>query len=149
MANCLLRIGILIILVSQVFLGYNRVFKTDEFNAKFIEKSAEYQSENIVHSIVFGDRVIDEKVCEEVYHLDIFYEFVIPVLMLLTGWRIWTAFILLHLVGLPAFLYNISGHTRGEFEETMRIMIFIQILAVLFYTVTIRSPKKGPIAPHP
>mmetsp|Transcript_8047 Transcript_8047/g.7612 ORF Transcript_8047/g.7612 Transcript_8047/m.7612 type:complete len:140 (-) Transcript_8047:20-439(-) len=139
----------MIILVSQVFIGYNRMFKYDEFHANLIEKSAKHRSENVLHEILFKDQVIDAKVCEEIFNIDIFTEFGIPLLMLLTGWRIWTVFILLHLVGFPAFYYNITGHTRGEFEETMRIMIIIQALAVLFYIVNIRSPKKALTPPHP
>ncbi|CAI2382836.1 unnamed protein product [Moneuplotes crassus] len=150
MANCQLRIGLMILLASQIFLGYNRMFNTDEFHNYITKTANPHKTENFFHDLLFKGKDMTTKDCEEVWAVDIFCEFVVPALLLLTGWRIWTFFVVAHYLIFPTFVYNTFGETREEFQEIMRIMLFLQFLGVLFYIFNVKKKAVSIVPPnHP
>ena len=143
MANCLIRIGILILLSGQILLGYYR-YTQKEFVLGFVlEGVKNYQNENPFVAMFFPNGP-DMQPLRDVYWLDIFIELAVPVLMVFTGWRIWLLLSLIHFIITPSFIYNLLGSNKNEFQEVMSIMTILQILGVFLYITSVRKFKAIP-----
>mmetsp|Transcript_4854 Transcript_4854/g.5545 ORF Transcript_4854/g.5545 Transcript_4854/m.5545 type:complete len:148 (+) Transcript_4854:50-493(+) len=147
MANCLLRIGMLILISGQILLGYYRLTENKFLTQMLTDRANETMNENPLAPFMFPNNKATITGIDELFYIDTFVEFAVPVLLVFTGWRVWVVGSIIHLIATPSFLYNIFGSTKTEFQEIMTVMTFLQILGCLLYIFSVK--KKVSIPNHP
>ena len=138
-----LKIGLLILLISQMHIGYHRISDRERLFTRFVVAIQKSASENPLYQHLFHGNLQNKFLI--VFHLfDTFIEVIIPILLLLTGWRVLLILSLLHFLVLGSWVYNLFGETKTQFQEIMSMMTIMQILGVLLYIFSVRKPTKIP-----
>ncbi len=149
MGNLQLRVGILILLIGWGYMGYERVFNKDSFYDTLLGKINSHWDDNPFHSFWFGEK---EGTMEDVlaaYEIDVAIEYACPILLLLTGWRIFLIHPIMHVVMTGGWAFNAWGSRKDDFKFVMSIQMWIQLAAMLLYMTSI-CKKKAPLpADHP
>ena len=137
MANLQLRVGVFILMFGQMLLGFYRI--TDNNMIANMSYQKVLESKELFKQ--YNTPILDWLSVKENYETmitpirvcDTSIEYLAPLLILATGWKVFALLNIVHLVITPMILFNPLNKAPSPFARIMQIMTVLQLLGLLLF----------------
>ena len=137
MANIQLRIGVFVLLLGQMFLGYNRFMNSqmiaEMYYTKVVSSNQIYGPYGVPGIAWLAERANYDSVLQQIRLLDCTIELIAPLVLLATGWKLIAVVNIIHLVIAPMIMYNPLDAAANGFSKIMQIMTVLQLLGLMLF----------------